>query len=405
MKILFDNQIFTWQKYGGVSRYFYEIMNQFYRKEIDFVFPMENIVNQYVLNSSFYKEAKQKNYKETKQKKSYFKTILKHFLYKPFPGKGILLKLYGKSFPGKLLFTKHLMKIHTDIQNQYVQFFLQMQEFDIFHPTYYDPYFLNYLDEKPFVLTVYDMIHQIFPEYFMKDDMVIKWKKSLIEKASKVIAISENTKQDIIRLFGINESKIEVIYLGNSLNPKNNDSSLSIPEKYILFVGNRSIYKNFNFFITSISSLFIKDPSLNLICVGGGPISKEEKDLFCKLKISNNVSYYPFLEDDNLVFLYKNALAFVFPSLYEGFGLPILEAFACQCPVISSNTSSLPEIAGEAAIYFDPKDDLSIKQAIEKVIYNNDLRNNLKNLGKVQLKKFSWEKTAQETLQLYQSLI
>jgi glycosyltransferase involved in cell wall biosynthesis len=282
------------------------------------------------------------------------------------------------------------------------------QDFDIFHPTYYDPYFLNYIGEKPFVLTIHDMIHEIFPEFYSLNEEIIVWKRTLAERASKIIAISENTKKDIINILGINPSKIKVIYLGTSLlandDQQNVYNIVALPENYILFVGSRKLYKNFYFFLESIVPILKRIRDLHVVCAGGGSFSTEEIRFIKNLNIEDRVVQYT-VGDKLLEFLYKKSSCFVFPSVYEGFGLPVLEAFACGCPVALSCSSSLPEIGGKAAVYFDPKDAVGMREVIEKIICDNNLKDNLKSKGFEQLKKFSWKKTAQETESLYKELI
>jgi glycosyltransferase involved in cell wall biosynthesis len=284
--------------------------------------------------------------------------------------------------------------------------FLIKGDYDIFHPTYYDPYFLKFLDVKPFVLTIYDMIHDIYPEMFSSRDRTAERKKLLAQKATRIIAISENTKRDIIRFFDIDENKIEVIYLANSINPSEStdDINIDLSKKYILFVGSRSGYKNFNLFIEAISTLLVEDAELNVVCVGGGNFKEMEKEKFKKLNIINKIFQYA-ANDYILAYLYQKAIAFVFPSLYEGFGIPILEAFSCGCPVIASDASSLPEVAGDAATYFNPKDKLSILDSTQQVIYKKDLRMQLLNKGYQRIKQFTWKKTAHQTKKLYEGIL
>jgi glycosyltransferase involved in cell wall biosynthesis len=282
---------------------------------------------------------------------------------------------------------------------------LKQQNFDIFHPTYYDPYFLKYIGNKPFILTVYDMIHEKFSEMFPATDKTTEQKRLLVEKATKIIAISESTKKDLIELFGTDESKIEVVYLGNSMFPKSDIKlSFDIPKKYLLFVGGRGLYKNFERLIKSISELLNQDDELFVLCAGGGKFSSSEMQLLSELGISKQVLQYN-LDDDSLAYFYKNALAFIFSSLYEGFGIPVLESFACGCPLLCSNLSSLPEVAGEAACYFDPYSEESIKNAVMKVLDSPNLREDLMKKGCEQLKKFSWKKTAEETKYIYESVL
>jgi glycosyltransferase involved in cell wall biosynthesis len=366
MKIQYDHQIFTSQKYGGISRYFYELIKEF---EL-----LENVQTNTPLllsNNHYISEKKYTNH-------------IDFLPLKQFRGKQRLMNLFNK--PNSM-------------------YTLKKQNFDIFHPTYYDPYFLDYIGNKPFVLTVYDMIHEKFSDMFSPFGKTSTQKKLLVEKATKVIAISESTKKDLIELFGTDESKIEVVYLGNSMFPNNSkDKSIDIPEKYMLFVGSRGAYKNFERFISSISQTLKDDKNLFLICAGGGKFNTQEIESFSNLSIINQIKQYN-LDDDTLANLYKNAELFVFPSLYEGFGIPILEAFACECPLVCSETSSLPEVAGDAACYFDPYSQESIREAVEKVLQSNELQNKLRQKGTKRLEQFSWKQTALDTRKIYESIL
>lgn len=366
MKVLYDHQIFSDQVYGGVSRYFYEMMNYFLKdKEVNFELPILFSNNYYIENASFSKH----------------KTFLKKI---DFKGKDKLLNVFNCK--------KNIWS-------------LKKQDFDIFHPTYYNPYFLDYIGGKPFVLTIFDMIHEIYPEMFYPTDKTSGRKRLLAEKAAKIIAISENTKNDIIKYFKIDHKKIEVVYLGNSLKIQEcSKIEMQLPDVYLLYVGDRRSYKNFETFIKSVAKLLIKDSSLNIVCAGGKKFGIKETRIFEELGISNKIYYYSISNDDLLVYLYKNAIAFVYPSLYEGFGIPILEAFSCGCPVALSDVSSFPEIAGDAGIYFNPKDSVSIREAVKNILDNDNLKNELKNKGYEQLKKFSWEKTAEKTKDIYKNI-
>ena len=172
----------------------------------------------------------------------------------------------------------------------------------------------------------------------------------------------------------------------------------------MLYVGNRALYKNFLFFIESIVPLLLQDKTLSVVCAGGKDFTQAEKLLFHKWGVEHKLYYFP-VNDAILISLYTYALAFVFPSLYEGFGIPILEAFACNCPVLISNTSSLPEIAGNACLCFDPKDKTSIAGAVNQVLLDKSLRKELCKKGKERVNYFSWERTAKETKQVYKSIV
>ena len=157
----------------------------------------------------------------------------------------------------------------------------------------------------PYVLTVYDMIHEKFKNLFSNNDKTSYNKKLLIEKSKKIIAISHNTKNDIIDLFGVDPSKIDVIYLGNSINLESKvDLNFKLPKRYLLYVGSRALYKNFQKFIKSISEILKKDLELFVLCIGGGVFSKSEKDLFINLGISKNIMQYN-LNNESMSFLQK----------------------------------------------------------------------------------------------------
>ena len=362
MKILFDHQIFTRKKYGGISRYFYELHNN-----LNKISNFETKISVLISNNYYLSFKKNSNYLD-------FSSVFN------FPGKKKFLNFFNKK---------------RSINN------LIKQDFDIFHPTYYDTYFLKYLKKKPFVLTIHDMIH----EKFTPENKIVHQKKILAEKASKIIAISETTKRDIIKYLGVDESKIKVIYHGNSIFPKSNMKlSIKLPEKYLLYVGHRDGYKNFDKFVKSISDILIDDKKLFLVCVGGGKFNNKSKQFLSDLGILNKVFHFN-VNDDNLFYFYKNAVAFFYPSLYEGFGMPILESFACGCPLFCSNLSCFPEIAGKGAHYFNPNSEISIKSAVLKVLNNTDnFRESLLHHGYDQIKKFTWKNTAEQTKNIYQSI-
>ena len=390
MKILYDYQIFTKQNYGGVSRYFYELMDNLRAHKIDIEIPINYSKNIYIKEADFL----------SRPLKGY--TEYKDFLFGLRPkGKAKIYKLLQK-----LNFIKNAETANQKISIEC----LKKQNFDIFHPTYYDSYFLKYIGKKPFVLTIYDMIHETYPELFSADNKIARQKKILAQKADKIIAISENTKKDIIKFIGINEDKIQVIHLGSSINRQENNLKINtdllkkLPEKYILFVGNRASYKNFDNFSKALIPLFKINKKLNAVCAGGGEFSDKEINFFKTFNITDKFRQYS-VNDSDMTLLYKNALVFVFPSLYEGFGLPILEAFNCGCPVAASNRGSLPEIAGNAAAYFNPEDISSITDAINNIIADDGTKEKMKKNGFEQLKKFSWEKTAEKTLDVYNSIL
>jgi glycosyltransferase involved in cell wall biosynthesis len=354
MKILYDYQIFSLQKFGGASRYFYELMNH-----------SQNLFD-YEVTGLF-------------SENIYSKALKVH---KDFP-----LKF---SFRGKSRMIDILNKL--DSINR-----IKKECYDVIHSTLYEPYILQFRT-KPLVVTVHDMIHELFPVYFPSDNIYSKNKKVMIQNADRINVNSETTKKDLLKFYPEVEEKITVIYHACSMNIQDGDKQ---KENYILFTGQRGGYKNFDNFIRAIAPLLVKY-NLRLICTGH-PFDKNETILLENLNIDDRTTC-TFVSEKNIADLYAKAIAFVFPSLYEGFGIPVLEAFSVGCPAILSNTSSLPEIGGDAAIYFDPYSIEDIHSAIEKVILSHGLQKELCDKGKEQAKKFSWEKCTKETMQVYQHL-
>jgi len=229
--------------------------------------------------------------------------------------------------------------------------------------------------------------------------------RTLVHKAARVIAISNNTKDDAVREFQLEPSKIEVIHLGNSLDHSTESEIEGINNisPYLLYVGQRNGYKNFHGFVQAVTPLLKEEPFLHVVCVGGGGFSTDELAELGSIGLTDRFAQIA-ATDSQLVYLYKRALAFVFPSLYEGFGLPVVEALSCGCPCILSRSSSLPEMGGDAAVYFEPNSPESMTAAIRIVLGSCETRDRLREIGHVQAKKFSWDNTATQTLQLYRDV-
>jgi len=386
MKILYDHQVFESYKVGGIPRYFFELLRYLdLHKAIDFELPILYSSNEHLLSYEPFR-------KKIKGSSDFYNDFMGGL---DFKGKWWLFNLYKR----RLMPNGH----HAQNQKLTIQR-LKEGDFDIFHPTNYDTYFLDHIGNKPYVITHYDMIFEIFPEYFSLRDKTAANKKILMQHAHSIISISERSKQDLVDYYGIAPEKIKVIYLANSLNP-NEASPVDppVPEKYILYVGTRPIYKNFYFFIQSVAELLHKDKELHVVCTGKA-FSADELFFLDKLGVSKQV-HNRYVNDASLAHLYKKARVFIFPSLYEGFGIPILEAFSCSCPVALSNASCLPEIAGEAAVYFDPKNARSIIDSVSRIIYDAETARQFVEKGHQRLKNFSWEKMALETLNFYKDAL
>ena len=277
---------------------------------------------------------------------------------------------------------------------------------DIIHETYYSSW-PTLCFKAIRVTTVYDMIHELYDKEFSKSDKTTTQKKDSFSRVDQIISISESTNRDLIRLFDVDEAKISVVPLGVDLSAFY-DTQLDLDgdsKPYLLYVGTRRRYKNFTGLINAFASSSRLKDSLEIIAYGGGPFNKAEFKLFQQLGLNALQVRQVSGNDQKLAQLYANAEAFVYPSLYEGFGLPPLEAMAAGCPVISSNTSSIPEVVRNAGEYFDPNDNEQIKIAIEQVVYSEERKNKLRSLGYENIKDFSWEKCAIKTLLVYQELL
>lgn len=278
----------------------------------------------------------------------------------------------------------------------------------IVHETYYPSRNFELYGSQKRVITVFDMIHEKFPEYFPQGDSTIADKRNAIDRADQVICISNKTRDDLLNFCSIPSEKISVIHLGFDA-PMNLGFSLSNKMNFnksnnLMYVGSRDGYKNFRQFLTAFSqSRLCRD--FKLLIIGGGNLSSEEIGLIHSLGLNINQIEHVSAEPHELERYYSDSAALVYPSIYEGFGLPPLEAMAYGCPVISSNAGSMPEVLGDAASYFDPMSTDSISSAIESVVYSPDASRELSKRGLRQVNNYSWEKCALQTKLIYESLI
>lgn len=367
MKIIFTHEIFQSQVYGGISRYICRLAEG-----------LSKINDTYVtINGSFFIN---KNLLDTKD---------------------VVVKgSYLSNYP------KKTSKLFSLINNIQMQKELLLQCPDIVHHTYYSQ-FIPYSMKGKHLLTVYDMIFEKFPESFPASKQASIEKFNSIKKADHIICISERTRNDLLDLCNIKPDKVSVVYLGVDkifYNDPQIDSCVRNLPPYILYVGARKSYKNFGNLIRVFGASKLLRDNIKIVLFGGGELDLDEIELISNCEISlSNIRH--FSGDDNVLnYLYRNALALVYPSLYEGFGLPPLEAMAASCPVICSNTGSLPEVVGDSALLCDPTDIESIASAIQILLSNDDLRNDLINKGKARVQKYTWEKCAHETFGIYRML-
>jgi mannosyltransferase len=263
----------------------------------------------------------------------------------------------------------------------------------LFHSTYYR---LPFKKNIPIITTVHDFTYEKFNKGPSK--LVHSWQKNrAINYSNKIICVSENTAKDLLRYCPVNESNIEVVYNGVSDDYRVIDYNSSYTNE-VIFVGARDGYKNFSAAIDVISLC----SKLSLSIVGGGPLSAEEI-VYLDLKIPNRYNWLGRLSNHELNNVYNRAYCLLYPSSYEGFGIPVIEAMRAGCPVIALNISSIPEVSGNAAILIDALDMNLLSEAL-KSLDNIDQRNSYIQAGLLNSQRFSWDKCYEETNKVYQSL-
>lgn len=368
MKILFDHQAFSLHSYGGVSRYFSELIHGINHSSDNYAqLPLlfSNNIHLKEIGFDVYPFLRNKNFRQKKR-----------IIYE-------LNKLYTLPF-------------------------LKKKQYDILHPTYFDSYIDSYLNGKPLVVTFHDMIHEKFVHQFREltyDQGILERKNLLAHRADRIIAVSESTKRDIVELLKIKPEKIDVIYHGCSFSSAKGEPEEEpdpVPNPYFLYVGTRHVYKNFTGLLHVIYPV-LKKHRLKLVCAGGGAFNDPENELIQSLGVADLVEQHP-IDDETLRKLYRQAIAFIFPSLYEGFGIPILEAFDCNCPCIVNDNSSLPEVAGDAALCINFEEPDAVVYALEAILHDTDLRQEIIEKGQRRLADFSWQKTVDNTLNVYKAL-
>lgn len=366
MKIAFDFQAFTLQRYGGISRYFTTLAEVFHQQgeEVKVLAGLHQ--NQYLQRTS----------------------------------KEIVIGVGMEGFPAK---SGSVFRIANHCFSQWNQSLLRP---DIVHETYYSA--LPKLRSKvPRVLTVYDMIHERFPADFFRFDRTHHKKKKAINSADHIICISQSTKNDLLSYIDLDDSKVSVVHLGIDMEvfePPSSSNAIQ-SEPFLLYVGNRSGYKNFSGFLEAYSNSALLRNNVKIKAFGGGEFNSSELNLFRKLGLRDGYVSQIAGDDVRLAAMYRSALCLVYPSKYEGFGIPPLEAMASGCPVVASNTSSLPEVIRDAGILFSPDKVDEIQIALETVVSDHNLRTNLIARGLSNVKQFGWSKVADNTMLVYKSLV
>jgi len=362
VKIVFDYQIFFWQRYGGISTYFSNLAKNIIAldHEVKIIAPFytnELINDDYLLD--------------------------------------IVIGSKIKNIP---MYTNKLFRLSNNILFEY---YLKKINPKIIHLTYYDKIFN--LNNKKKILTVYDLIYEKFMLNSYKSNNFPK--KRALDEADHIICISESTRNDLLDIYKVDKKKTSVIYLASSFyyNQEIVLTNDNIPT--ILYVGDRGRYKNFYNFIKSVSNSKLLKNKVKINCFGLYAFSKQELILFANEGFKKGIINHISGNNDVLKRLYLSSVALVYPSLYEGFGLPILEAMSLGCPVICSNIPVMKEISGDAVRFFDPNDINDMTDAIEQTIYSEKNRKTLIKKGFEKNKNFSWTKCAKETLAIYNNVV
>jgi len=367
MKVLFDHQIFSIQLFGGASKYFYELLKRLPEGDWNTTTRISN--NVYIRNNQLFKH------------------------WDPMP---------EHYFKGKARIMDQLNRLYTINK-------LKQGDYDIFHQTHFGNWCHKAIGNKKMVVTFHDMNHSRFVDLYRQNgvtdpDAVIRLQKQSVERADKIIAVSNNTKKDLVNMWNIDSDKITVIHHGIDKSPMpglNLEREMAAP--YILFVGERYKYKNFDGLSKAFGKICMDYPDLKLLCTGKKLNDEEHKML--RLNNIENKTIQISADEQTMARIYRDAELLVYPSFYEGFGMPILEAMLYGCPVVLSDASCFPEIAGSAGLYFDPFQVDDIADKIKLLMNDSVLRKDKVRLGNERLTHFSWEKTASEHMKVYQELI
>jgi glycosyltransferase involved in cell wall biosynthesis len=366
MRILYDHQVFSLQDTGGISRYHYELvrgLQAFRDVHIEmliggnasvFPFPTLRGARTHVIGW------------KTRTRPDYARYAINEALL------SILAPLRGVA--------------------------------DIYHPTLNRA--MPAVRRRRIVVTQHDCTHERFPHLFRNTDAFIRVKRKILSLADAIICVSESSRQDLLHFYDLDEAKTHVVHHGFSPLQEAPPLQSNVPDSgprmgpYLLYVGSRTEYKKFMLLLEAFAQSGLAK-EYRLVAVGGGSPSVEEQSRISQLAATDRVSLIPKANDPALADLYRNAALFVYPSLYEGFGFPPLEAMSLGCPVLANRTSSLPEICGEAAFYFESQDPTELADALKATLADGDGLREKRRLGYEQVRLYDWSTTARRTMEVY----
>jgi len=364
MRIAYDHQIFGLQRHGGISRYFAELVENLQRVpgvHTSVVAPV--YVNEYLLRAE------------------------------------VRGRVRGRHWPLKF---RGSPRVVATLNSLLLPLSWGGKAFDVVHETYYS--LAHRGRSRVRVLTIYDMIHELFPREFPDAEQVTQAKRAAAARADHIICISETTRRDAVKLLGIPAEKCSVIYLGCTLAAASAASPRPrFPRPYMLYVGNRNEYKNFGVLIGAFAESAYLRQHFDVVAFGGPGFTPAEREKLQQAGIAAQAHHVQ--GDDALLQAhYAGAAAFVYPSRYEGFGIPPLEAMANDCPVACSTAGSISEVVGDAGAYFDPDDAAGLAASLERLVQDEAYGADLRAKGKQRIQLYSWSKCAAETLTTYQRL-
>lgn len=362
MKIFYDGFIWSVQKTGGINRYFANLISH--------------------LPSEFHPVVA---------------TDEKRVLH--WPTHPQLKTHIGPSFSPR--------RVSRRLTRHFVQAVARLERPDIAHPTYYRSLSLRPPNALrcPCVVTIYDFIHRLFPEELDPHGEHQGVQSRAILAADAILCISQHTRSDLLRYFPGVESKITVTPLASEIDVSMAQGPQPVPEQpFFLYVGSRTRYKNFDGLLRAFSLFAATQPDVVLAVVGTS-FDTDEQCLLTELNITSRVLHLGHVDDSHLAKLLNRSLALVYPSHYEGFGIPLLEAMKCETVVIAADNSSIPEVVGDAALLFASTDIDSLSQLLEATARGRIERAALIERGKRQAAQFSWERTAALTVRTYRRLV
>ena len=380
VKVLYDHQAFDSQTYGGVTNGAVQLISNL-PSYIDKTIAVKRTGNVHLLSSKISKAKPLLCTRDSFIMDKYFKG--KYRLFDKLASKCIFLRPW-------------------DLNKAYSIQLLTEGNYDVFHPTYFYWYFLDYIGSKPFILTIHDLTPERFFEN--KDDLQIKARELLIDKAAHITVNSEFTKDEVMDYYKVPSSKISVIYRGAPSEIAYSKEKI-FSFDYLLYVGSRTTsYKNFLPMLRNIRSFLLSHENIKLVCTGN-EFDLDEAKVISELNLSDKV-ITRFCSPEELMNLYSNAICFIYPSLNEGFGLPILEAYSADCPVFLNNCSCFPEIALDAAVYFNLKDEYGdlCDRLDEFLKASLQERHQLVIKQRNRLSFFSWKKSAEKLAQVYEQV-